>query len=246
MQSESVSVFPTSFAQERLWIAEQLTPRTAAYHVPVAIRLTGPVDRTALARAVDLVVARHEALRTVFTQVDGHTAQIVVPAVRIGIEDSEVPPGDPAALDAVLLAHASAPFDLEHGPMVGLPVDRPRPAVQSFRGAQEPVRLSPDTAARVGRFGRRYGATPFMVLLAAFQAVLGRYTGRRDIVVSTGVGTRGPQTENLIGCFINIVVLRTSLEGAATFVELVRRVREVTVGALAEQDLPFDKLVEEL
>ncbi|OLE24755.1 MAG: hypothetical protein AUG44_18165 [Actinobacteria bacterium 13_1_20CM_3_71_11] len=336
MQSESVSVFPTSFAQERLWIAEQLTPRTAAYHVPVAIRLTGPVDRTALARAVDLVVARHEALRTVFTQVDGHTAQIVVPAVRIGIEDSEVPPGDPAALDAVLLAHASAPFDLEHGPlvrvglirrtddehvlavtlhhlvcdmwscgvlmdelgkaygafvagtvpdlpalplqyvdfaiwqrddvaarrtelagywrdrlagaapMVELPVDRPRPAVQSFRGAQEPVRLSPDTAARVGRFGLRYGATPFMVLLAAFQAVLGRYTGRRDIVVSTGVGTRGPQTENLIGCFINIVVLRTSLEGAATFVELVRRVREVTVGALAEQDLPFDKLVEEL
>src|SRR2546421_242359 len=118
MQSESVSVFPTSFAQERLWIAEQLTPRTAAYHVPVAIRLTGPVDRTALARAVDLVVARHEALRTVFTQVDGHTAQIVVPAVRIGIEDSEVPPGDPAALDAVLLAHASAPFDLEHGPLV--------------------------------------------------------------------------------------------------------------------------------
>src|SRR2546421_10706299 len=117
MQSESVSVFPTSFAQERLWIAEQLTPRTAAYHVPVAIRLTGPVDRTALARAVDLVVARHEALRTVFTQVDGHTAQIVVPAGRIRIEDSEVPPGDPAALAPGLVAPARAAFDLQPSPL---------------------------------------------------------------------------------------------------------------------------------
>jgi amino acid adenylation domain-containing protein len=336
MQPESVSAFPTSFAQERLWIAEQLTPGTAAYHVPVAVRLTGPLDRVALARAIELVVARHEALRTVFTQTDGHTAQIVVPEMRVDIDFTEMPPDDPAALEAVLRAQATAPFDLTHGPLlrVGLvrlrddehvlavtlhhlvsdmwscgvlldelgraygafvagtepdlpalpiqyvdfavwqraevaarraeltrywrdrldgatpllelPADRPRPAVQTFRGAQEPVRLAPDTTARIRRLGREHGATPFMVLLAALQAVLGRYAGTRDVVVSTGVGTRGAQTERLIGCFINIVLLRTSLDGRPSFAELVRRAREVTVDALAHQDLPFDKLVEEL
>ncbi|MEV4603145.1 amino acid adenylation domain-containing protein [Amycolatopsis sp. NPDC049253] len=131
-------------------------------------------------------------------------------------------------------------------PVLELPADRPRPAVQSFTGAMEQIRLTPGTSAKLTALSRELGVTPFMTALAAFQTVLGRWSGTDDIVVSTGAATRAPEVEALIGCFINIVLFRTSLAGDPTFAELVGRVRRTVLDAFDHKDLPFERLVEEI
>ena len=126
-----------------------------------------------------------------------------------------------------------------------LPTDHPRPAVASHRGGFLPLSLSVDVTSKLVELSREEGVTLFMLLLAAFKALLHKYTGLDDIVVGTGVANRNrSETENLIGYFVNHLVLRTSLRGAQTFRELLGRVREVTLGAYAHQDLPFEKVVE--
>ncbi len=126
-----------------------------------------------------------------------------------------------------------------------LPTDHPRPPVPSYRGAS--VRFELPDGQAVRDLARREGSTPFMVLLAAFNAVLQRYTGQDDLCVGTPVaGRTRPETEGLIGLFVNTLVLRTDLAGDPTFAELVGRVRDVCLGAYAHQDLPFERLVEEL
>jgi alpha-ketoglutarate-dependent taurine dioxygenase len=132
-------------------------------------------------------------------------------------------------------------------PVLDLPQARPRPPVQSFRGATASFTMPSPVADAVRALARGEGATSFMVLLAAFQAMLFRYTRRTDIVVGTDVANRTRlETESMIGFFVNLLVLRTSLEGNPTFRELVARVRETSLGAYAHQDLPFGKLVEAL
>jgi amino acid adenylation domain-containing protein len=131
--------------------------------------------------------------------------------------------------------------------LLTLPTDRPRPPVQSGRGAQHAVAIPPDVAEAVHALARARGATPFMVLLAAFQAVLARWSGQDDVVVGTPVaGRTRHETEGLIGLFVNTLALRGDLSGDPTFGELIRRVREATLGAYAHQDVPFERLVEEL
>jgi amino acid adenylation domain-containing protein len=336
MTAEGSTVFPTSFAQERLWIIERLAPGTAAYHVPVAVRLRGQLDQAALGAALSLIVGRHEVLRTVFDQIGGQTVQRVLAAEPVIVEVRDVPEGA-EKLGGLLTAEAALGFSLDTGPLLratlfrlsatdhvlaitvhhlvsdmwsvevllrelsvaysayragqdpvlpglpvqyvdyavwqrqefstarrddllaywrtamadapaflALPTDRPRPAVQSAAGAQQPVSLTPELSRDVRDLARRHGVTPFMTLLGAFGALLGRFTGAEDIVVGTAVGTRDTQTEPLIGCFINTVPLRLRLTGDPTFAELLGRVRDVTLGALEHQDLPFDKLVEDL
>jgi amino acid adenylation domain-containing protein len=128
-----------------------------------------------------------------------------------------------------------------------LPTDRPRPAVETFRGKARPVALSAQLTAELKELGLRHGATLFMTLLAAFQALLGRYSGQRDVAVGSPIANRGrTEIEGLIGFFANTLVLRTDLGGNPTWAELLDRVRETTLGAYAHQDLPFEKLVEEL
>jgi amino acid adenylation domain-containing protein len=128
-----------------------------------------------------------------------------------------------------------------------LPVDRARPAVQSFRGAVHGFELGEELRQGLERVSRREGATLFMTLLAAFQTLLGRYSGQSDIVVGSPVANRNrAETEGLIGFFVNMLVLRTDLSGNPSFRELVGRVRETALGAYAHQDVPFEKLVEEL
>ena len=130
---------------------------------------------------------------------------------------------------------------------VEVPTDRPRPPVQTPRGARHSLGLSQRLTTALHALSRQEGATLFMTLLAAFQTLLHRYTGEDDIAVGAPIAGRTQvETEGLIGCFVNTLVLRTDLAGDPTFRELLGRVREVSLGAYAHQDLPFEKLVEEL
>ncbi|MDB6019360.1 MAG: hypothetical protein JWR19_3849 [Pedosphaera sp.] len=130
---------------------------------------------------------------------------------------------------------------------LGLPTDRPRPAVQTFRGASHRQQLPVKLAEALKQLGRQEGATPFMVYLGAFNVLLHRYSRQHDIVMGCPIaGRTRVETENSIGFFVNTLALRTNLSGDPTFKELLRRVRDVALGAFAHQDLPFDKLVEEL
>ena len=132
-------------------------------------------------------------------------------------------------------------------PTLELPTDRPRPAVQSFRGASRPVRLPGALTRQVEALGRREGATLFMVLLAGFQVLLARTSGQQDLAVGSPVAGRNRvETEGLIGFFVNTLVLRGDLTGDPTFRELLRRVRETALDAYSHQDVPFEKLVQEL
>jgi amino acid adenylation domain-containing protein len=132
-------------------------------------------------------------------------------------------------------------------PFLELPTDRPRPAIQSARGGTVPIVIPAPLLAELRALSRAEGATLFITLLAAFQALLYRYTEQDDIVIGTPVANRTHvQTEALIGCFVNTLALRTDLSGDPTFRALVRRVREVALGGFAHQDLPFERLVQEL
>ncbi len=131
--------------------------------------------------------------------------------------------------------------------LLELPTDHPRPAVQSFRGASEHVQLPAEVLEKLRALGRQEGATLYMVVLGAFQALLSRYGAGEDVVVGSPVAGRGRgEVEELIGFFVNTLVLRTELSGDPSFRELVRRVREVTLGAYEHQEVPFERLVAEL
>jgi amino acid adenylation domain-containing protein len=136
-----------------------------------------------------------------------------------------------------------------HGapPLLTLPTDRPRPAVQSYRGGTHFFQVPKAVAEPLYELCRREGATLFMLLLAAFQLLLSRHSGQSDICVGSPIANRSRiELEGLIGFFVNTMVLRTDLSGNPTFTELLGRVRAVCLGAQVHQDLPFEKLVEEL
>jgi amino acid adenylation domain-containing protein len=128
-----------------------------------------------------------------------------------------------------------------------LPTDRVRPRIQTFNGAWQSFVIGSKTTAGLQRICRRERVTLFMTLLAAFKILLARYTGQTDVVVGTPIANRNrAETEALIGFFVNTLVLRTDLSGGATALDVIRRVREVTLEAYEHQDLPFEKIVEEL
>jgi aspartate racemase len=132
-------------------------------------------------------------------------------------------------------------------PFLALPTDKPRNSVVGHRGAVQQLELPGTLLDAVRSLSSQEGTTPFMTLLAAFQSVLLYVTGQTDLVVGTDVANRpSVQTENLIGFFVNLLVLRTDLSGNPTFQGLLRRVRAVALGAYAHQDVVFDKLVGEL
>jgi amino acid adenylation domain-containing protein len=131
-------------------------------------------------------------------------------------------------------------------PLLNLPTDRTRPAVQTYRGATHNLELSKELTAKLAALSQS-GVTLFMILLAAFQILLHRYTGQTDIVVGSPIANRNrAELESLIGFFVNSLVLRVDLSDNPRFRELLGRVREMTLAAYDHQDLPFEKLVEEL
>ncbi|WP_392481072.1 condensation domain-containing protein [Nostoc sp. C110] len=132
-------------------------------------------------------------------------------------------------------------------PVVEFPSERSRAPIQTFSGARETLVLPKTLSEKLKALNQRQGITLFMILLAAFQTLLHCYTDQEDIVVGTDIANRNQaETKELIGFFVNQLVLRTDLSGNPTFVELLERVREMTLEAYAHQDLPFDKLVDVL
>ena len=136
---------------------------------------------------------------------------------------------------------AGAPTILE------LPTDYPRPTTQTFRGALKAFVIEPPLVQQLHDFCKQHDCTLFMLLLATYNVLLYRYSGQKDILVGTPIANRSQgEIEQLIGFFANTLVLRTKLHGNPTFLELLHRVRETTLGAYENQDVPFERLVEEL
>ena len=132
-------------------------------------------------------------------------------------------------------------------PFLELPTDRPRPPVQTFGGRSLPLWLEPELTGRLSALALATGTTLFMVLLAGFETLLGIYAGAEDLAVGTPIAGRNrAELEGLIGFFVNSLVLRGDLSGDPPFVDLLGRVREDTLSAYTHQELPFEKLVEEV
>src|SRR5205085_1630368 len=132
-------------------------------------------------------------------------------------------------------------------PVLELPTDKARPAVQSDRGAEWRFALGSELSSGVKEMSRRERVTFFMVLLAAYKALLYRYTGQRQIVIGTPIANRNrAQVEALIGFFVNTMVLKTEVEGEKSCKELLRRVKDISLAGYTHQDVPFEKLVEEI
>ena len=137
--------------------------------------------------------------------------------------------------------------------LLELPTDRPRPLLQTWRGAQLPLRLDADLTSRLAALGRRQGVTPFMLFLAAWSILLHRHSGQGDLSVGSPIAGRNrSELEPLIGFFVNTLVLRSNLRGLRglgddpSFPEVLARTRQTTLAAFDHQDLPFEKLVDEL
>jgi len=328
-------VIPLSHGQKQLWFLDQLEGPSATYNQPTSLRIEGRLDRAALERALEGIVARHEILRTTFRVIDGAPAQEIheTIAFRLAEEDASE-----EAIETLATEEAQRPFDLEQGPLfrarliriseeihillitmhhtvsdawsmgvlvrellafytalregaapnlpalplqyadyacwqqqqeadgqlarqaaywrerleglpplLELPTDHPRPQTQSYRGGLVPFSFSETLSRRLADLAREQRASLFMVLLAGFQMLLARYTRREDIAVSSPVANRANEVlEQLIGFFVNSVVLRNRVSSETTFRAFLEQVRTHTLGAFANQDIPFEQLVREL
>ncbi|MEU7853455.1 amino acid adenylation domain-containing protein [Nonomuraea sp. NPDC049141] len=216
--------------------------------------VTGPVIRALLVRlAADdhvLAIAVHHIAA------DGRSANVLLREIltcydRDPLPELPVTYGDFAAWQR---ARPGGADDVAYWrerlaglPPLELPTDFPRPPELTYLGAAHPFAIDPDLVARLDRLGREHGATPYMVLLAAFAALLGRYAGQEDVAVGSPVAGRSlPELDGLVGCFINMLAMRVDLSGDPSFLELLRRVRDLGMDAYEHQELPFERLVSEL
>ncbi|MDP9841725.1 non-ribosomal peptide synthetase [Streptosporangium lutulentum] len=332
---------PLSFAQERLWFLEQLVPGTAVQNVPLAARLRGPLDVSLLRAALNIVIRRHEVLRTVFVTDGAEPEQRVLAELDLPIELADLGGTEPGERDTacadLLSRRAAEPFDLETGPLIRatlvrrgpddhelllvihhivadgwsvsvlltelsaicaalhaggtdplppLPIQyadfalwqRERLAQGGYErdlaywkerlGATLPVlelpmartgtpgeftgrlltrELSPELTQALERTSRQEHCSLFMTLLAAYVTLLHRHSGESSLVVGTPIANRNNlEIEELIGFFVNTLALRFDVDARHTFRDLLKQVRKVAIGGFAHQDLPFEKLVEEL
>jgi amino acid adenylation domain-containing protein len=239
--------------------------REASVHTVVAADLRTPFDLERQwpirATVIRLAPAEHVLLLTVHhCAFDGWSVDILATELAEGYagHGPTAPPpvqyADFAVWQRELLADGALAGQLDHwrDRLAGLtplelPTDRPRPPVRDSAGASLAFTVPAAVARTLTTLGRRQGATPFMVLLAAFQVLLGRYTGQTDVAVGTPVAGRDrAEVDGLIGFFVNTVVMRADLSGEPSFVELVNQVRRGAVDAYANADLPFERLVDEL
>ncbi len=331
-----------SYAQQRMWFLWQLEPHSAAYNLPSAVRLLGPLNGDALQRSFQALVQRHESLRTTFVQRGDTAFQQVAEHVEFAVQFTDL-----SALDAPtrlqqtqhwVAQQAAQPFDLSAGPLLRvqllrladeehvllltmhhiiadgwsmnvliqefmagydafaagqalqlpelavqyrdyalwqrswleagererqlaywrghlgedhplleLPTDHPRPATPSHAGARLELSLDADLQAALKALARRSGVSLFVVLLASFNVLLHRYSGQTDIRVGGLIANRTRrESEGLIGFFVNTQVLRSQLSGAMGFSELLEQVKQASTAAQANQELPFDAVLEAL
>jgi hypothetical protein len=329
---------PLSYGQHQLWFLEQWRSGMPTYNLTTAVRLRGQLDVDALRGSLEEVVARHEALRTVFRYEDGEPVQIVLDVWALELPVIDLTQSSDAEAEASTIVDEllQRPFDLsadlllrstlirtseaEHVLVVQshhiafdgwsesivfaeiaelyaaalegrpanvseppiqyrdftqwqrqylgggvleeqleywraelagapttirLPIDRPRPESQTFVGSNLFLSLPRSLADGVREFARAQDATPYMVLLAAFAALLYRRGGQDDILVGGPFANRGrPELERLVGFVANTVVVRARLGGNPTFPELLRRVRESVLGAQSHQETPFEQVVD--
>lgn len=333
---------PLSFAQQRLWFLDQLTPGSCAYNLMRNTRLRGPVRADVLKKCFLEIARRHEPFRTTFAAQDGGPVQIIHRelAHRFDEMDLSTRPATErtAAMERLITEEATTPFDLATGPMVRvrlltlapedhlllltmhhivfdgwstdvifrelgalyesflagrpsplpelpvqyadfavwqrqwlqgprlqsqldywtkhlgsghqaleLPTDRPRAHSKTACEKRETVFLPPDFVQSLQAFAGREGVTLSMLLLAAFQAQLHRYTGCEDVRVGAPIsGRTRRETEEMIGFFVNMLVMRADFSGGPTFRQLLARGRQTSLDAYAHQELPVEKLVEKL
>jgi hypothetical protein len=331
---------PVSLNQRRLWIIDHLQSNSAPYHIPVCLRLTGPLALGALKRSIDAIVARHESLRTIFGVQDGAPVQLIRPSCVIPLQVRDISVGSDRDLEAraysFVRQEIDAPFDLGKGPLIrtallrlgpehhilisimhhivsdgwsaelfvrelaehydaftggrepslkplpmqysdftilqrhslaskpigqqlsfwqrtlagvpllhNLPCDRARPERPTFAGASLTLRLDDKLVADLHQFARQQRVTVFMLLTAAFQVMLSKYSGQQDVLIGIPVSGRAVvEAESLIGLFVNSIVLRTSLSGDPPFIEILNQVRENLLNAMAHQDVPFEQIVD--
>ncbi|MEA2690743.1 MAG: hypothetical protein QOJ16_130, partial [Acidobacteriota bacterium] len=333
-------VLPCSFAQQRLWVVDQLMPGSPAYNLSDALRWEGTLDLAALSRALDEIVRRQEALRTTFAVVDSQAVQVIAapaPSPLPVVDLREEPGAEEEALRRAM-EESRRPFDLGRGPLfrailyrfapddhlllfclhhsvsdgnsshvllrelltlyaafsrgeesplpelpvqyadyaawqrawfrgevlaaqiaywrqqlagappvLTLPTDRPRPAIETADGARHTFTLEPALARDLATLGRREGATRFMTLLAGFDALLARWSGQDDVVVGWPIAGRGRcELEGVIGFFSNMLVARARMEEGMSFARLLGQVRGTALDAYSHGDLPFEVLVEAL
>nr|WP_235389287.1 condensation domain-containing protein [Pseudomonas syringae] len=335
---------PLSFSQQRLWFLYHLDHAAgAAYHLPMALRLTGALDTAALQATLDRLVARHETLRTRFELVDGEPVQKIAPADTCfpllqqdlrGLSSEE----RTATLARLGQENATQLFDLTQGPMLrghllqvadaehvllitlhhivsdgwsnsvlaqevsvlysafsqgqkdplpalplqyvdyaawqrksldgpalqaqvdfwrmhlegapsllNLPLDRPRPAIQSYTGGMIEYVFSPALSADVRAFSQAQGSTLFMVLLAGWSMLMSHLSEQNDVVVGTPVANRQrPELEPLIGFFANTLALRVATCRETRVSDVLGRIKDITLSAYSHQDLPFEQVVSAL
>ena len=336
-------MIPLSFAQRRLWFLNKLEGGSATYNMAGALRLRGPVDRQAIAAALNDVIERHEPLRTVFPDIGGEPYQQIldIEDARLELELVECEPSDLMAAmrqaavnvfdlavlrppiratlfvispdehalmivshhiagdgwstapllrdvgrayqarsqgrvpdwkplpvqyvdyalwQAQLLGEADDPGSVLAGQLafwakelagvplcLSLPADQPRPPFATHRGDAVPLTMDAGLHACLAELGQANGATLFMVLHAALAVLLSKWGAGLDIPVGSPLAGRTDEAlDDLVGFFINTVVLRTDITGDPTFRELLGRVRERALSVLENQDVPFELVVEHL
>ncbi|CRL51460.1 non-ribosomal peptide synthetase [Pseudomonas sp. URMO17WK12:I11] len=340
--AEPQTSFELSYAQQRQWFLWQLDPQSAAYNIPAALRLHGPLNVAALQQSFDVLLERHQSLRSRFIEDDGQVVQTLAEFTSLAIEHIDL--RDEPQEHRLDLAMKSVeqdiarPFDLQHGPLLRvsllqldaedhvllltlhhivtdgwsmgvlveefsrlyaahcqgqnaaleplpiqysdyavwqrrwmeagelerqlnwwrdtlgseqplleLPTDRPRPAQPSQRGARLDFALDANLASGLMSLAKQRGVTPFMLLLASFQALLYRYSGQSDVRIGVPIANRNrAQTRGLIGFFVNTQVMRAELDGRLPFSQLLDQTRTASLDAQDYQDLPFERLVQAL
>ncbi|MEG3918021.1 amino acid adenylation domain-containing protein [Microcoleus sp. T3_A4] len=336
------NTFLLSFAQQRLWFLYQLQPNSPFYNIPLNLHFSGQLNIAALESSLQLLINRHEILRTNFITVDEKPTQVINAAREfyLPVVDLRSLPASERDLECQKLAFiaASYVFNLSEEPLLRtqlvqltstenvlvltihhiifdgwsinifiqelttiysslieeskpnltqinlqyvdfavwqkqwlqgevlesqlsywqqklalmpelleLPTDRLRPALQSFRGETQFFTIEPEISEALVNLSQQQGVTLFMLLLTAFKILLYRYTNQPDIVVGSPVANRQhPQTQGMLGFFVNNLVLRTDLSDNPTFVQLLQQVKKVVLEAYDHQNLPFEKLVEVL
>jgi len=330
---------PLSLAQERLWFLTRLEGPSTTFNMPMIMQLAGSLDRAAFQSAVEVLIERHEILRTSFHEHDERAVQriqahVAAPLSWHDLSDSNDPLAQGRDMTDIEmerhydlgtaplfnlcviriapeqhlialnmhhiisdgwsrtvymrelgllysafiqgLANPLQPLPVQYAdyaawqrnwfqgpvlakqldywreqlgdlPVLQLPTDRPRPAVLSYTGGSALLTLNTDLVAPLRRLCEQTNSSLFMALLSVFKILLGRYSGQRDIVVGAPIAGRNHiGTEDLIGFFINTLVLRGDLTGNPSCSDLLARIRDTTLAAYDHQDLPFARLVEEL